>query len=141
MQNFIITDDYDASIHSEILDAITRNDAQIVEICEDRAIAEMKGYLSGRYDVNAIFSATGENRHQLVLMMAIDIAIYHLFSISNPRMMSDIRKDRYERAVQWLKDAQKGNFVIEGLPAATAEVKKNSDQYVILSDPKRNNHI
>lgn len=141
MQNFITASDYDASIHSEILDSITRQDAQIVEICEDRAVAEMKGYLSGRYDINDVFSATGANRHQLVLMMAIDIAIYHLFCISNPRMMSPIRKDRYDRAVQWLKDAQKGNFIIEGLPKVSAEAKEHSSQYLLRSDNKRNNHI
>ena len=47
MSKFIELSDYDASIHRDILDALTRNDDAIVEICEDRAIAEMRGYLSG----------------------------------------------------------------------------------------------
>ena len=57
MTNFINIEDYDASIHRDILDALTREDASLVEICEDRAIAEMRCYLSGRYDCEAIFSA------------------------------------------------------------------------------------
>ncbi|MDR0505460.1 MAG: DUF1320 domain-containing protein, partial [Dysgonamonadaceae bacterium] len=76
MSQFIELNDYDASIHREILDALTREDDSLVEICEDRAIAEMRGYLSRRYDVDAIFTATGANRNQLILMMATDIAIY-----------------------------------------------------------------
>ena len=83
MANFITTEDYNASIHQEILDAVIRSDATIVEVVEDRAIAEMRGYMSRRYDCDKIFSAEGEQRHQLVLMMAIDITIYHLFCIHN----------------------------------------------------------
>ena len=50
MSQFIELTDYDASIHREILDALTREDESIVEICEDRTLAEMRGYLSRRYD-------------------------------------------------------------------------------------------
>ena len=75
MSKFINPEDYDASINREILGSLTRDDESIVEICEDRAIAEMRGYLSARYDVDAIFSAEGDARNQLVLMMAIDIAV------------------------------------------------------------------
>lgn len=114
MSKFITQEDYDASIHREILDALTRSDSAIVEICEDRAVAEMRGYLSGRYDVDAIFSAEGEARNQLVLMLAVDIAVYHLFSIHNPQKMSQIRKDRYERAVEWLKQVAACKIAIDG---------------------------
>ena len=57
MAKFITPEDYDASIHQEILDAVIRSDRQIVEICEDRAIAEMRGYLAARYDCDT--SAAG----------------------------------------------------------------------------------
>lgn len=59
MSKFIELSDYDASIHRDILDALTRNDNAIVEICEDRAITEMRGYLSGHYDCDKLFAATG----------------------------------------------------------------------------------
>ena len=103
MSKFIELSDYDASIHREILDALTREDDAVVEICEDRAVAEMRCYLSRRYDCDKIFTATGDKRNQLVLMMAIDIAVYHIFCIHNPRNLSPLRKERHERAVEWLK--------------------------------------
>ena len=84
MSKFIELTDYDASIHREILDALTREDNAVVEICEDRAVEEMRCYLSKRYDCDRIFTRTGDERSQLVLMMAIDIAVYHIFSIHNP---------------------------------------------------------
>ena len=149
MSNFINITDYDASIHRDILDALTREDASLVEICEDRAIAEMRSYLSGRYDCDALFSATvpggsspGEDsRHQLVLMMALDIAIYHIFSIHNPMKLSQLRKDRYERAIEWLKAVAAGNISIEGAPLAPVEVQVAHQPFRIVSNPKRQNHF
>lgn len=141
MANFITTEDYNASIHQEILDAVIRSDATIVEVVEDRAIAEMRGYMSRRYDCDKIFSTEGEQRHQLVLMMAIDIAIYHLFCIHNPRMMSEIRVERYERAIKWLEGVRDGNITVDGLPEVASEVKDTASQFQIRSNRKRNNNI
>lgn len=141
MSQFIQLQDYDASIHREILDALTRNDDTIVEICEDRAIAEMRGYLSARYDVDAIFSAEGEARNQLVLMMAVDIAVYHLFSIHNPQKMSQIRKDRYERAVEWLKQVAAFKITVDGAPKLPEEELKQNSPWLMSSNPKRTNHL
>ncbi len=76
MSQFIELTDYDASIHREILDALTREDESIVEICEDRAVTDMRGYLSRRYDCDKLFSMTGDERNQLVLMMAIFMTKY-----------------------------------------------------------------
>ena len=106
MAQFIIPEDYDASIHQEILDALIRSDRQIVEICEDRAIA-----------------------------------IYHIFSIHNPRNMSQIRVDRYERAVEWLKGVRKGDISVDGLPEIEQEAKEAASQFQIRSNPKRNNRF
>lgn len=145
MSEFIKIGDYDASIHREILDSITREDTAIVDICEDRAIQEMKSYLSDRYDLVALFPSApadgaADTRNSLVLMMAIDISVYHLFSIHNPQKMSQIRKDRYDRAIEWLKQIMKGQVNIEGatkLPSDTLAAKSN---FRIESNIKRTNH-
>ena len=55
MSTFVNLEDYDASIHAEILDSLTRSDSALMEICEDRAIAEMRSYLRCRYDCDAMF--------------------------------------------------------------------------------------
>ena len=78
MSQFINPEDYDASIHREILDALIREDESLLEVCEDQAIAEMRGYLSSRFDCDKIFAATGSERHPLVLMYAKDITLYHV---------------------------------------------------------------
>lgn len=141
MSKFINPEDYDASIHREILDALTREDDSLVEICEDRAIAEMRGYLAVRYDVDALFSAEGKERNPLVLMMAIDIAVYHLFCIHNPQKMSQIRKDRYERAIEWLKQVAAFKITIDGAPLPPEEERRQSSPWLMNSNPKRTNHL
>lgn len=141
MSNFINIEDYDASIHRDILDALTRDDASLVEICEDRAIAEMRCYLSKRYDCDAIFSAQGDQRNQLVLMMALDIAIYHIFSIHNPQKLSQLRKDRYDRAVEWMRAVADEEVSIEGIPLLPEEERAAKAPLMFRSNPKRTNRL
>ena len=107
MSAFITTSDYNASIHTEILNAITRNDAVVLELAEDQAISEMRGYMHDRYDIDAIFNTTGTNRNMVVFMFAIDITLYHLHSAHNPMHFPQIRKDRYDRAMEWLSQLQR----------------------------------
>ena len=142
MQNFISLTDYDASIHKDILDSLLRSgtsdyDPQIIEICEDRAISEMKGYLGKTYDCDAIFTATEDERHPLILMFALDISIYHIFCQHNPYKMSQIRQDRYERAVNWLKGVMRGEVTIEGAPRLDEAVQQENSPWHVVSDEVR----
>lgn len=142
MDNFIQTTDYDATIHREILDALLRKnsdsyDPQIIEICEDRAVSEMRSYLNKQYDCDAIFSAQGTDRHPLILMFAIDITVYHIFCQHNPYKMSQIRKDRYDRAIEWLKGVMRGNVTIDGAPTLDDETQGENSPWQTLSDKVR----
>jgi Protein of unknown function (DUF1320). len=141
MSKFITKEDYGASIHAEILDAVTRSDNNIIEICENRAIKEMRGFLSQRYNCDVMFSAAGADRNDLVLMMAIDIAVYHIFSAHNPRNMSKIREERYKRAIEWLKRVRDGKEIIDGVMGLSDEDKELKSEYLIKSNPKRTTHF
>ena len=146
MSQFITLEDYDASIHREILDALLRHDSDIsdsaiVEICEDRAIEEMRCYLNKYYDCDAIFSATGSDRNALILMMAVDISVYHIFCQHNPYKMSEIRKTRYERAVEWLKAVAAANITIDGAPRLPEEDLHANSPWQIESEVLRPSHF
>ena len=141
MSQFVNIEDYDASVHREILDALVRDDQSLVEICEDRAIAEMRCYLSKRYDCDAIFSALGEDRNQLILMMVIDIAVYHIFCIHNPQKLSQVRKDRYERAVEWMRAVADEEISIEGVPMLPEDERASKASLMFKSNRKRVNRL
>lgn len=87
-----------------------------------------------------IFSAAGDARLQLVLMMVIDIAVYHIFSIHNPQKLSQLRKDRYDRAVEWMKAVAAEDISIEGAPLLPEEQRAAHAAFRIHSNPKRTNH-
>ena len=140
--NFINIEDYDATIHREILDSLLRKesasyDPQIIEICEDRAVAEMRSYMNKTYDCNTIFSATGDDRHALILMFAIDITVYHIFCQHNPYKIAKIRQDRYDRAVEWLKGVMKGDITIDGAPLLPEEDLSDNSPWQIQADDVR----
>lgn len=142
MDNFITTEDYDASIHKEILDALLRDgtddyDPQIIEICEDRAVAEMRSYIGKVYDCDAVFNASGSERHPLILMFALDIAIYHIFCQHNPYKMSKIRQDRYDRAIEWLKGVMNGDVTIDGAPLLDEQTQADNSRWQIEADDIR----
>ena len=50
-------------------------------------------------------------------MYTCDIALYHMVSAMPQKLGSEIRKERYERAVKWLEGVQAGKIVPD-LPAA-----------------------
>ena len=56
-------------------------------------------------------------------------------------MMSEIRVERYERAIKWLEGVRDGNITVDGLPEVASEVKDYSSQFQVRSNKKRNNNI
>lgn len=112
--------DFVASIHTEILDGLTRNNDDIIDVAIDEAVSEMKGYLAARYNVDAIFNASGASRHPTVLNFCKDVALYHIHSAHNPAKIPDIRVARYERAIEWMKEVAR-EFINPDLPVVTPE--------------------
>ncbi len=97
----------------------------------------MRSYLDKFYDCDAIFSARGEERHSLILMFALDITIYHIFSIHNPYKIADIRKERYDRAIEWLKGVARGQITINGAPRLDSDEQKKNSPWQIDAEPLR----
>lgn len=101
---FLTIPDLDTHLYEDQINEISRNDTAITQAAIDSAIIEMKGYLSPQYDVATIFNATGSNRNPLVLTFCKDIAIWHFITVACPDVEFEHRKDRYQRAIQWLRD-------------------------------------
>lgn len=141
MNNFILLSDYDATVHREILDSLLRGDTTegnaVIEACENRAIATVRSLVGARYDCGAIFSATGGERNVLVLKVCLDIAVYEIFCQHNPYKMSQTRKDRYDDAMQWLRDVRDFNANIEGAPLLDEERQKDNSRWLIGSHLQR----
>lgn len=101
---FITNEDYSALVRNEIKDILLENYTEAkLKAAEQMAIAQVKNYLSGRYDVQLIFEAQGEERNSHIVMVVLDCALYHLYTSTVPRKMPEIRSQRYQDAIDWLK--------------------------------------
>lgn len=91
--------------------AITQAQPELVEQAEREAVEEISGYLRPKYDTEAVFAAVGEERNAQVVMVAADMALYHMVASQPQRMGYEIRETRYRRAVKWLEDVAAGKVV------------------------------
>lgn len=108
---FINESDYDVQVRQEILSLLDTSEGNAnLGTAERMAIDQIKQYIGGRYDCDTIFSATGENRDMFIVMITIDIALYHLWSKRAPRKIPELRAQRYQDALDWLKGVGDGTL-------------------------------
>lgn len=108
---FLTDDDYAVVIGEEALKVISRASDLNRENAEREAVEEISGYLRPVYDCKAVFDAAGTDRNSLIVMRTADIALYHLVASLPQKMGIEIRKERYDRAIEWLEDVQAGKIV------------------------------
>ena len=108
---FINKEDYKVVIGDAALKVVSQESPENIANAEIEAIEEISGYLRPVYDTNAIFSAEGKDRNRLIVMYTADIALYHLTSSQPQRMGSEVRKERYDRAIKWLEGVQAGKII------------------------------
>ena len=101
---FITQEDYRVVIGENALKVVSQASQEIRDNAELEACEEIAGYLRPKYDTETIFAAQGDERNRLVVMYAADIALYHMTAAMPQKMGSEIRKERYERAIKWLEN-------------------------------------
>ena len=116
---FLTENDYIVS-SSNSLNVLQQSSPEKREKAERMACEEIAGYLRGRYDTDRVFSKQGDERNDVLVMRACDIALYHLSSWLPGKMGHEIRKERYEQAIKWLEGVQSGK-IMPDLPTYTGE--------------------
>ncbi|MEI7486861.1 MAG: phage protein Gp36 family protein [Chryseobacterium sp.] len=106
---FITEDDYTVLVRNEIKDILLENySITKLRTAENMGISQVKKRLAGRYDVGKIFSQTGDNRDSYIVMITLDCALYHLYTATIPNKIPEIRSQRYQDALDWLKAVARG---------------------------------
>lgn len=131
---FVKDNDYRVVIGESALKVLSQASPENRKIAELEAIEEISGYLRPTYDCEAIFSTKGKNRNRLIVMYAADIALYHLVAALPQKMGIEIRKERYDRAIEWLEGVQAGKIVPD-LPLADNTEGTVTNGTVFHSDP------
>ena len=121
---FIEITEMKTAIYEYQLEQITEADDDIILQGIEAAIIECEAYLRPsnkkdvmdgrpRYDVDAIFSATGTSRNALLMQYTKNIAVWHIITLCNVDMIYENAKDRYDRAIDFLKKLNKGETVLK----------------------------
>lgn len=133
---FITEADYKVVIGDPALKVISQTSEENRTNAELEAQEEISGYLRPKYDCGAIFSAVEDKRNRLVVMYTCDIALYHMSASMPQKMGSEVREERYKRAIEWLEGVQAGK-IIPDLPLAVDEGgTPTGDMFVYSSQPK-----
>ena len=124
----------------EQIEAISDGDETMLQAAIDAAVVETKSYLTA-YNMAAEFAKVGTERNALLIIFVKDIAVWHFVNICNVNTSLDLRQDRYERAVAWLKSVQKGQTVPDLEPKLSPAGEAENLPYKVSSNGKRSNHI
>ena len=112
---------------------------------EQTAIAQIRNRIGKRYDVAQIFSASasppegdlGGLRDQWIVTITIDITLYHLYSQTGMKDIPEHRQQRYQDAIDWLKDVGNG-ITLADLPLLIDEDgNKHSDFRINSRTPQK----
>lgn len=142
-ERFIRDTDYGDLIREEVRNNLDKTpDSRLLRQAESKAVAQMKMRLSSRYDTEKIFHAPAEEepdtRDAFIVMTVVDIALYHLWSKERGKM-PDIRNDRYQDAIDWLKVVGSGEDIAD-LPARPAAEVTGGIQIYSLHAPNNNKY-
>lgn len=98
------------------LEEITDYDDTIVQACMLAAVQRVTRLLSGRYDVEKVFSATGNERDAELLEICKNIALWFLIRRCNVDILYSRVKEAYDRDMSYLKELMKGD-IPSGFPS------------------------
>lgn len=132
---FIDKEDYRVVIGEAALKVISQSSPENIANAEAEAMEEIAGYLRPVYDTDAVFSASADDRNRLIVMYTADIVLYHLTASQPQKMGSEIRKERYDRAIKWLEGVQAGK-IIPDLPLKVSEDGSSGFGTSFHSSPK-----
>ena len=148
---FLVKEDLKNNIYSYQVEQITAGDESIVLQALDTAEQEVKSYfytndkkeyLDGRprYDVEAIFAKRGEERNALVVSLCLSVAKWYIVDLCNADIIYDHAKERYDRAIEYIKSLAKGELNISSLPIVprTGETEKQTTPFLFGSRTKFN---
>lgn len=98
------------------------NTANIPPVNEmPNAVGQTQWLNNGLYTISNILPpdihyTEGDNRNQQLVNYVIDVMLYHLFSRIAPRNIPELRLERYDGAIAWLKNVAKGDDITADLP-------------------------
>lgn len=142
MARFLKDEDY-FQIKGEILKLLDGSTAELAGNykllkAENAAIKQIRNRLSNRFDCDLIFTPftdEPDTRDAFIVMMAVDMTLYHLYSQTGNRDVPEHRKERYQDALDFLKDASLGEIPTD-LPSILSDENQGDVRMWSAKEPE-----
>lgn len=111
---FLTVEEMKDVLYSYQADEIAEGDEQIIENGINAAVNEVRAYFTAsnqkqwndgrpKYDIDKIFSATGDSRDPWVLRMCKTVSAWNICELSNVDIIYDKVKERYDNVIKTLE--------------------------------------
>lgn len=103
---------YQGTIYEATEDGITGawDASKWTAIADNETLYSSTAEGTGNTPDNTDYWKPGDTRHQQILMYMIDITLYHLHARINPRNVPELRMQRRDEAIKWLKAVSDGKL-------------------------------
>ncbi len=136
---FITKEELGSTIYEYQIDQITEGDDNIVNLAIQAAEDEVRSYLTGNnridwldgrivYDAEKILSAKGNKRNALIMGIVKTITKWWIIELCNAEIIYEQAKERYDRAIDYLKKLAKGDITLKTLPTIDSEDSENEQK-------------
>lgn len=137
---FITRDDVEAIIYGEELDVLTQAMDEHFDKAEASTVDFFKGYLRSRYDVDQLFADyNNENpdpRPAALVTYMCDHLLCILYATQPDRMIPENRRERCEKAEEWLEKINSG-VINPGFPTVDTDEEDDVNGPVQWDSNKR----
>lgn len=106
---FLTRPDLESQIFDDYIEDNTEGNDEILNSIEKSNIALVKSKLNKRFDVEAIFNASGNDRSDLIVKYLGYLVLYDLVRRNAARKIPSDVKDDYKTAMCWLNDVRNGD--------------------------------
>jgi DNA-binding GntR family transcriptional regulator len=118
--NFLQPIDLETAAFQQFFDQDNSTDKEaILNNIEQQNIALVKSKLNGKYDTAAIFNASGNDRHWLIVKILVKLVVYDFFRRNAARKVPKDIREEWEWAMDLLEKIKAGKETPDGLPPYT----------------------
>lgn len=145
---FLTETDLGTTIYSYQIDQITEENNDITAQAMAAAEEELRSYISAplwsdgriKYDILLIMNTTGNDRNALLVRMAVTLAKFYIIELCNADIIYETAKERYDRAITWLKQFARGEIKLSTLPQTANTNDSTGTNPFIYGSREKFNH-
>lgn len=119
---FITENDLKTGVYASILTDSINDYAQAAEEIEKNNIALIKSKIATRYDVAAVFAATGNDRNRNIVKVLTILVLYDLIRRNAMRKVPDDFREDWNWSMKWLDGVRDGKESPQDLPLINTEI-------------------